>query len=437
MKTPLILTALIILAAAWIGQKTHTHLHNARQENQRILAQARSLGLDPASLLEERPTSPRQRAARPLTAEKQAKAKDFAARLASFALEMEQRQKDGIEPDESHQDQIFQIMDEMLQLDPEQLKILIDELRQNPQLSSEMRSNIVGFAVMMLANDHPAKALALFTESSDLFAEGGMSEHAISSALARLAQTDPDAALAWVREHSKSHPKMVTDDTKNGLIRGTAKRDPLLAFQLIAELNIENPSSAAAQIASSGEDPAARTAILTALRKHLESLPEGEERDSILSSTLSGIASRTANDGFDAATKWFDSANLDPKETEIALTHINYHQTHQDTGRWLEWMSEKLPPAQHEIQVNHMINQWASNDYQAAGQWLLETPAGPSKTTAIKSYAETVAPHHPESARQWANSLPPGQDRDDLLQRIENLISSEPPTEIEILPKSE
>jgi hypothetical protein len=100
-------------------------------------------------------------------------------------------------------------------------------------------------------------------------------------------------------------------------------------------------------------------------------------------------------------------------------------------------MSEKLPPAQHEIQVNHMINQWASNDYQAAGQWLLETPAGPSKTTAIKSYAETVAHHHPESARQWANSLPPGQDRDDLLQRIENLISSEPPTEIEILPKSE
>lgn len=437
MKTPLILTAIIILAAAWIGQKTHIHLHNARQENQRILAQARSLGLDPATLLEERQSSPRQRAARPLTADKQAKTKDFATRLARFAVEMEQRQKDGIEPDESHQDQIFQIMDEMLQLDPEQLKILIAELRQDPQLDAEMRSNIVGFSIMMLANDHPAKALALFTESSDLFAEGGMSEHAISTALARLAQTDPDAALAWVREHSKTHPEMVTDDTKTGLIRGAAKRDPALAFQLISELDLENPSNAASHIAATAEDPASRSAVLTALRKHLESLPEGQDRDSLRSTTLSSLANRAAADGFEVAVKWFDSANLDPKETEITLTHINPHQTQKDTGRWIEWMSDKLPQSQLDAKVNNMVSQWTQIDYQAAGQWLLETPAGSTKNTAIKSYAETVAPHHPDSARQWANSLPPGQDRDDLLQRIDHLLSSEPPTEIEILPKSE
>jgi len=436
MKPALIATAVILIAAAWLGQKNHQRLATARQENERILAEARLLGIDPADLLESASSSSLQRASRTPSADRDATARDFAARLARFVVDMKQREKDGTEPDEDFQKQLFEFMDEMLRLDAGQLKVLIDEIRNDPQLDAETRSNIVGFAVMMLANDHPAKALALFTESAELFDKQGMGEQVVSSALARLAHADPDAALAWIREHGKTHPGMVTERTKQGLLRGVARRDPLLAFQLIAELGIENPANTASQIASTAQDAAGRTAVLDALRKHIESLVPGEERHEILSQTIGALASRTVNDGFDSAVKWFDSVDLSKMESGLFFSHIGPHQTKEETGRWIEWMSGKLEPEAFDEKINHMVGNWALTDYQAAGGWLRETPAGPVRNAAVKSYAETIAPHHPESAREWANTLPPGPERDALLRRIDQILNPEP-FEDAVLPPQE
>jgi hypothetical protein len=37
---------------------------------------------------------------------------------------------------------------------------------------------------------------------------------------------------------------------------------------------------------------------------------------------------------------------------------------------------------------------------------------------AVKSFARTVAPFEPETALQWANTLPAGKDRDNLIREI-------------------
>jgi hypothetical protein len=44
----------------------------------------------------------------------------------------------------------------------------------------------------------------------------------------------------------------------------------------------------------------------------------------------------------------------------------------------------------------------------------------------VKSFARTVAPYEPETAVQWANTLPAGQEREDLLRQIKEAGKSGP-----------
>ena len=62
-------------------------------------------------------------------------------------------QKQRTEPDADMQKKIVEILDEMLKMDAAQLKVLLAEFRAAPDITDEMRSGMIGFAVMMLANE--------------------------------------------------------------------------------------------------------------------------------------------------------------------------------------------------------------------------------------------------------------------------------------------
>jgi hypothetical protein len=60
-------------------------------------------------------------------------------------------------------------------------------------------------------------------------------------------------------------------------------------------------------------------------------------------------------------------------------------------------------------------------DPKAVGTWIATTPDGPTRSTAIRSYAEVVSKYQPEIARQWAEKLPPGHDREAALRVIADI----------------
>jgi len=64
------------------------------------------------------------------------------------------------------------------------------------------------------------------------------------------------------------------------------------------------------------------------------------------------------------------------------------------------------------------MERWTEKDYQAAGTWLTQAADGPAKQAAVASYAKTVAPYEPETAAQWAITLPPGRTRIIALQTV-------------------
>src|SRR6478672_8239474 len=167
MKISIALSILILGVGLSTGFKHHQQLAELREDRTRLSAQAAKLGIPLASLRDPRITK-RQREDR----DKSATA--LTGEFAAFARDMELHQKSGDTSDAAFQKRAMEMMERLMALDPDQLKVVIDGLRADQSLTAETRANLVGASVMMLAGDHPAAALTLFTASADLIGDGDL-----------------------------------------------------------------------------------------------------------------------------------------------------------------------------------------------------------------------------------------------------------------------
>jgi len=405
---------LILLIAALFGWQDHQRLETIRESHAKIVATAAQLGI---SVDPSRPDDP-VRITKRERENKEANAGLTAAEFIAFAKEMESMQKEGGSPDEAMQKKTMEFVERMMSLDSSQLKILIAEVRAAKDLKDETRQGLIGFATMTLSSDHPQAALALLTESSDLFTGVGMSSHVISTSLAKWAKDDPIAALEWVKKNSAKFPDLITDDAKRGVISGTAVQDPKLAFKLIGELGIKETSQSIYEITRAAKTPEERTATLIGLRAHLATLPDEEAKKELSASAVGSLASNIAEAGFNAGTQWIAEAKLTPAELESFASGLQGSGKTAENGQWIEWIGENLPAKKANQNIDPLVRNWTRNDYQAAGKWLGTAADGPTRNSAIRSYAETLAEYEPASAAQWAMSLPPGKDRDQTLKNI-------------------
>ena len=415
MKISIALSLLILVLGSvfcWQENQRHVSVHASYEK---LVAQAAQLGipLDPTSAVEGVRVTKRGRQHE----DKEADAKTLAAEYIAFAKEMEAIEKKGGQPAMATHEESQKFKDRIMALDPTQIKILIAEIRANQDLKPETQKELMSLPIMILASDHPQTALALLTESPDFMKENGMDWSAVSTSLARWAKGDPAAALEWVRVNSAKFPDLVADEAKYGVISGTAVNDPQLAFKLIAELGLEDGNEAISNIVNAPKTSEERTAILTALRAYLTTLPEGEIRDQASRGALCELGINTGMDGFEAGSKWLENAALTPLEL-VDFFDLNYGVKREETGKWIEWIGTNLPVEKSKDSIRWMIGNWTKNDYHAVGKWLAVTPDGPSKNISIRCYAEDIAEYEPENAVQWAMTLPPGEDRDETLNNI-------------------
>lgn len=414
MKASLALAFLILAAAALFGWKQQGQLAAARETRSQVMAEARSLGLAPDALLADGSAPLPSKLGRLDAADKAAAASAFAKELIAFAVEMkEAEKKSGGVPDPEVQTRAMEIMGRLLDFDAAQIKQVIADLRASTELDDETRTGIIAFSVMMMANDHPQAALAIFTESSDLKGmEGMMGDHVVSAALGKWAEKDPMAALEWIRENSEKHSKLVTDQAKAAVIAGAAKQDPKLAIRLLDELELKNSGQVTMSLAMSARTAEERNSLIAALREG------GEKKQEMLHSVLGAMAHQVTSGKFEDGQAWLDTADLSKTEMEKFAGNISTWQSSADTGKWIDWMADKLPPDQLGPKRDEMVSQWTRQDFKAAGDWINNSPEGPAKVAAVKSFAKTVAPFEPETAVQWANTLPAGEEREELLRQI-------------------
>ncbi|HEY1121715.1 MAG TPA: hypothetical protein VGE67_08950 [Haloferula sp.] len=418
MKASLLISLIILAAGGLLGWKQHGQLVNVRESHRLVEEEARALGLDPTSLLTAgKPPLP-TKSGREDPAAKIAAAKSFAKELVDFAKKIKEREKSGEPPDEKFQKQMMETLSRFMELSPTQIKAVIEEFKANPDLDDEMRRNIIGFSILMLANDQPEAAVAIYTESADMKGLGDMGSHVITSALGKWAEKDPLAAMEWVRKNSEKHAKLITEETKAAILAGAAKQDPKLALGMVNDLGLKESHQVANGLVRSARSAEERNALLQTLRAE-------KEQSDVTKSTLNALGGQLTNEGFEASQAWLSSANLSKDETLAIAQGISSWQSGADSGKWIEWMDGKVPDDILKAKTDDMVQQWTRTDYKAAGEWIGTLENGTAKNSAIKSFAKTVAPYEPEAAVQWANSLPEGKERDELLETIRKTKKSE------------
>ena len=420
MKMPLALAAIILAVGGGLGWQGSQQLTAIRANRTQLIAEAASRGIVPN-------LANRRDAVRPVKqspADRQATAKLIAAGFIAFGKEREAFEKAA----GSHRDPVIQkqmgrrmaeFRERMMAMDPAQMNSIIAEVRASQDLSEETRQRLVAVSVLALANDHPQAVLGLFTDGSGFAKDDHSSGYVLSSSLARWAKDDPLAALAWVRQTAENFPDLITDDAKRGLLAGAAIQDPVLAFKLIAELGLKGTDNVIERIISAAQTPEQRSSTLAALRTHLATINDVSARDELAIGGLMVLTQEIVQDSFAAASQWLATAQLSPKELLGVAVALNYNTSRTgETGQWIEWLAANIPAEMSAEKMKFLMTSWTRNDCQAAGQWLAAAPDGLAKTTAIRTYAETVASYDPGVAAQWALTLPPGPDRDTTLLSI-------------------
>ncbi len=137
-----------------------------------------------------------------------------------------------------------------------------------------------------------------------------------------------------------------------------------------------------------------------------------------MGSAITSLAHSAAEEGFASATQWIAGSDFSPKELEKLASWLSDNVKRDETGQWVEWLGETLPTGKADNSMCSMVRNWTRNSYQAAGTWLATAADGPTKQTAVRSYAETIARYDPETAAQWALTLPAGKNREETLQHI-------------------
>lgn len=422
MKISIAASILILAVAASLAWRGQQQLAVARASHAALVAKAAQLGISLNSSNAANPVRITKRGRE----NKEADAKLAAAEFLAFAKEMEGIHPKGGPADEAQQKRSMEIMDRMMSLDSTQLQIVIAEFRAAKDITDELRQAFIQFSIMMLSSNHPQAALALLTESSDLLKDGNMSKQIVISSLGKWAKDDPLGALEWVKKNTEKFPDLVTDDAKCRLITGVAVSDSKLAFKLIGELGIKQAEYSVDAIVSEARTPEEKTKVLAALREYLATVTNEETRQETKIRGLASLASGISEDGFEPASKWLATAKLTPDETETFISGLNFTASGEN-GKWIEWIGASLPADSSDEHINRIVHNWTENDFQAAGKWLSTTAEGPAKNAAIRSYAETVARYEPETAAQWAMTLPPGQYREQTLQRIYQKLPKQDP----------
>ncbi len=413
MKFSIATSILILIVGGAMGWMQQQKLAGLKEDERKLAKDATELGIVvETDSLDGRGTK------RPRDPAGGSKGRSVASELAAFAKEREERKKHGTDSEDDFEKRGTELILRLIELDPGQLKVVIGELRNDASLSEESRRNMIGFSILMLGEDHPAAALALFKETSDLLGGKDLGKQLVSFAMTRWAKQDPAAALEWFRKNAATNPDIADEDAKRSLVGGAAESDPKTALKLLEDLKIEDKSAAIVAVVEAGTTPEKRTEVLTALREYLQTVGDGTEREDLLHEALEEMGRNLDNETFESATSWVSKADLSPDERVQFAGGLSYFNTKKETGAWIDWMSKNLPEDAVQENADNLIGQWVQQDYLAAGQWLSAAQEGPAKNASVATYATTVAEYEPQVAVQWALTLPEGQQRQGTLQSI-------------------
>jgi hypothetical protein len=170
-------------------------------------------------------------------------------------------------------------------------------------------------------------------------------------------------------------------------------------------------------------------------------LPDGKDQTQLISRALANLGAKDPAEALAAARRLPEGAGrkagIDSVVNQVASTNLKEAQrlieelppntvtnasaavaaalARKGPETALEWAGT-LPDGQSkEAAFGGIAREWAGRDVQAAAGWLDTLPAGAAKNAAVASFATRAAPRDPEGATVWAATLPQGSQRSSVL----------------------
>jgi hypothetical protein len=423
MKISLLIAAIIVGLAALFGfqQREKIKRLTTEWEELKTTAVAKNISTDPdATFSSQRVRSDSARAAR------EKAINDFAAELAAFAQKMETAERDGNSRDAEMQKEVMGFIEKLTSMSPADLKSLVKALSADTSIKDESKRQLIMMSIMMLSSENPEAALAIISESSDSLGLDGRSDHMLPMVLSQYANKDPQGAAAWLMENEDTLGEKATQ-TKKHLVAATAQNDFNSAMAMIDTLGLQDDKEVYGKLAN-GVKAGDQDAFLKALQDNKVTT---EQRDAALGSLAT---SPFIKDDFKTASAWLDNPELSPSDKESIVQNLHYHSVKNAAGEWLGWICQQENKNQAtERATQQILRGWTQDNFVAAGEWIQTQENGPGKNTAVKTYAETLAPHEPAAAADWATTLPEGTERSNLLQTIHLSLKGKDPAAAQAL----
>ncbi len=408
MKISLLISAIIIGLAAYFGleQKEKIQILSSQWEEIKTSAAQKNIPTDPEAAFSS------QRIRNNGTRIAQEKAvQDFATELADFAKKMKDAQSEGNSNQLDVQKEALSFMETLTRMSPAELKSLVKILAADTSLDSDIKDDLMRMSIMMSSAGNPETALTIILESSKLPELRNKVRRHLPMVMNQYAAEDPDAAAAWLLANEDQLGDEA-DRIKTQLISSIARNNFDSALSIIQTLGDEEKKNSYRTLGigiKSGE----QEKFLAALAS--ENLSE-EERKAALRSLTSSTLIR---EDFQAASAWLEGSELSATDKDAIVSGLSYYNVKDSTKEWLSWLSKEENQTESSDQATRQIlGSWTSDNFVAAGEWLQTQDDGPSKITAVTTYAATLAPHEPAAAADWALTLPDNPERTQLLRTI-------------------
>jgi hypothetical protein len=346
MKTSLALAIAILILGAVPGIYPWRQLSEIRESRLKLTVEAARLGLsaDTPDNASESRVANRQR-------QEMAKQADAtAAEIISLARKMEELRKSGGKPDGASQKQAMDLMGNLTDADASGLQQVLAQLKDYREISSATRGELAAYSIIILAEDHPEAAAALFAESPN----------------------DPgrrDAVLAALRGYLATLP----DESERNEIRGRA-------FGVFAS--------------------AADTAGYDNLTKWLaDSKLTPEEKTQF----ANGLTYFTSRENTGRWVEWM-SGNLAAESLPDPVREIVGEWTRQDYAAAGKWLATTPDGPAKQAAVAAYAEAVAEYEPQVAVQWALTLPAGTQRDATFKSIYQNWPASDPEGAAGFARA---------------------------------
>jgi hypothetical protein len=233
--------------------------------------------------------------------------------------------------------------------------------------------------------------------------DGDQLQHqGLQYALTGWARTQPDAALAWLRQNESSYTRNQFGDLLVASMRGHAQGNPhqaMLALVALPEASVSNRDFARAvglvvqgylNTASAGQAMAAVTV-----------LPQGRARTEGLEALANEFGKRDPSLGANLMHQLAGSPGFRSAQ-EAYVRGLNDRSSIQ-AAAYLDTLEGGATA--HPNLINITARRWSENDLPAASNWLNQFEPSPQIDRAVMSISFRSAHEDPAGAMSWAESV--------------------------------